>query len=174
MENRRPSELSLPYGRVAKWGIVASVVATGVFLLAAPWSPVRLAARALDAAPEVRAVLPRGVGALPTAAEVGRHAVKEVLGQEGRVDHRRVHDHEWLRVAPELGIELSREWGALFPELGAELSREWGRVLPELSAELSRGWTTTAPELRREMRRELRGLRVEIAPSWPAVVVGGG
>lgn len=170
MENRRPSELSLPYGRIAMWGIAVSVVVTGAFLLVAPCSPARLAARALDVAPEVRAVLPPGVRSLPTAAEMGRHAVEEVLGQKGRVDH----EHDWLRVAPELGIELSREWSVLFPELGAEISREWGRVLPELSAELSREWTTMAPELRREMRRELRGLRVEIAPSWPAIVVGGG
>lgn len=150
MESRRPSDLSLPYGKIAMWGIVVSVVVTGTFLALAPSSPARMAAQALDGrTPLSGALLPDGRH-LPTAVEVGRRAVEEVLGEDRHVEHRWVrehdgiHDHrvpDWLRIAPALGIEIRREWREMAPEL--------------------------RDELRRELRRELRGLRVEIdaAPS---------
>lgn len=64
--------------------------------------------------------------------------------------------HGWTRVVPELGAELSREWTRAAPRLGAELAREWTRMAPELRE-----------EMRRELRRELRGLAIEVEGAPP-------
>lgn len=156
MESSRPSDLSLPYGKIAMWGIALSVVVTGAFLVLAPCSPARMAARALDGrSPVSGALLPDGRH-LPTAAEVGRRAVEEVLGEDHHVEHRWVrehdgiHDHrapDWLRIVPALGVELGGEWREMAPEL--------------------------RDELRRELRRELRGLRVEFDAAPSRVSVDG-
>lgn len=139
------------------WGIAVSVVVTGAYLALAPGSPARMAARALDGrSPVYGALLPDGRH-LPTAAEVGRRAVAEVLG-EG-------HDGEWSRVVPQLGAEMAREWSRMAPKMRAEVRREWREIAPELR-----------DELRRELRRELQGLRVEFdaAPSGVSVVSADG
>lgn len=184
MESRRTSDLSLPYGKIAMWGIALSVVVTGAYLALAPSSPARMAAQALDGRPPVSgALLPDGRH-LPTAVEVGRRAVEEVLGENHHVEHRWVHEHdgihdhrvpEWLRIVPDLGVELGGEWSRVVPQLGAEMAREWVRMAPRMRAEIRREWREMAPELRdelrRELRRELRGLSVEfdVAPSGVSV-----
>ncbi len=180
MESRRTSELSLPYGKIAMWGIAISVVVTGTYLALAPSSPARMAAEALDGRSTLSgALLPDGRH-LPTAAEVGRRAVEEVLGAGHDVEHRWVHEHEstrdervldGLRIVPGLRVELDGDWTRMLPNVGAEMAREWSRMAPRMRAEVRREWREMAPELRdelrRELRRELRGLRVEIdaAPS---------
>lgn len=163
MESRRPSHLSLPYGKIAMWGIAVSVVATGAFLALAPCSPLAMASRVLDGGGELRGELRTYGRHLPMAAEVSRRAVAEVLGQVPPGEHRWAHRHEWLHVGPELGVELSRVWSGVAPELGVELSGAWTKIAPELRE-----------EMRRELRRELRGLRFEVDASPPAVWVDGG
>lgn len=162
MESRRSSDLSLPYGKVALWGIAVSVVVTGAFLAASPFSPVGLAEKALDGRDVLRDAVLLDGRHLPTAAEVSRRAVGEVLG-ERREGGPGGYGVEWLRVVPELSSELSREWGRLAPELRAELAREWTKIAPELRE-----------EMRRELRRELRGLRVQVDASPSGVWVDGG
>lgn len=162
MESRQPPDLSLPYRRIALWGIAVSVVVTGAFLAAAPCSPVRLAEKALGGEDVLGAAERMDGTHGPTAAEVSRWAVGQVLGKGSPDGFRAADRPEWLRVVPELSSELSREWGRLAPELSAELAREWTKIAPELRE-----------EMRRELRRELRGLRVEIDASPSGVWVDG-
>lgn len=165
MESRRSSDLSLPYRKVALWGIAVSVVVTGAFLAASPCSPVQLAEKVLDGRDVVRGAVFLDGRHLPTAAEMSRRAVGEVLGRRGGDGHGAgtADGPAWLRVVPELSSELSREWGRLVPELRAEIAREWTKIAPELRE-----------EMRREVRRELRGLRVGIDASPSGVWLDGG
>lgn len=139
------------------WGIAVSVVITGAYLALAPSSPARMAAQALDGrSPLSGALLPDGRH-LPTAAEVGRRAVEEVLGAGHDVEHRRVHEHDWIHD------DRAPEWLRIVPRMRAEVRREWRKVAPELRE-----------ELRRELRRELRGLRVDVdAAGWGAAALSG-
>lgn len=104
------------------WGIAASVVVTGAFLVLAPCSPVQLAAQALDGRSDLGRALLLDGRHLPTAAEVGRRAVEDVLGERSGAVSAKGDGSRWLRE---------------------------------------------------EMRRELRGLRVEIEAS-PSGIAGDG
>lgn len=174
MENRTPSDLSLPYGKIALWGLAASVLLSGAVLLASPLSPVRLAAGFVEAGPGTRAVLPLEGARLPSPAEMGRRAVADVLGQHAPRVVIGSRGAGAVRIAPELEAELTREWVRLAPEIRAELSREWARLVPELTTELAREWTRLPAELRAEMRRELRGLHLRIEAAPAGFVVDGG
>lgn len=157
MESRRTSDLSLPYGKIAMWGVALSVVVTGAFLALAPSSPARMAAQALDGRSPVSGALLPDVRHLPTAAEVGRRAVEEVLGGGHDGEHRWGHEDESTRD------DRVPDWLRIAPRMRAEVRREWRKMAPELR-----------DELRRELRRELRGLRVDVdATGWGAAVLSG-